>query len=175
MGIVKRLDDMKRIIERMRRELDELKAAAPFGSTKGSRPEKIGELVETLETAFTMNKRLAESVIKIRERLYEIAQDNKKLRADIEAVKSRGFTTRVQHGRQPHAALGILKAVEAGPRSSTEISQMVGRSREHTSRTVRELVNVGLLEATTSRYPAKYILTEAGRETLKSDTRSTSG
>lgn len=174
MGIVKRLDDQKRLIDRMHRELDELKATKPFESTRAPESQKIGELVEALETALTINKRLADSVIRIRERLYEIVQENKKLRMDIDLLKSRGLTTRVQRTALSAGALGVVKAVAAGPKSSTEISRTVERSREHTSRTVKKLVDLGLLERAEKAFPAKYVLTEAGRQLLKIEAESTS-
>jgi len=174
LGIVKRLDDQKRLIDRMHRELEDLKATKRSGDTEGPEPEKIAQLADALETALTINKRLADSVIRIHDRLYEVVQQNKKLRIDVDLLRSKGSMTRGEAGALSRAALGVVKAVAAGPKSSTEISRTIERSREHTSRTVNQLVNLGLLQRAEKTFPPKYVLTESGRKLLNSEPKSTS-
>lgn len=174
MGLVKRLDDQKRLIDRMRQELDQVKATKRLDSTTAAEIQKIAELVEVLETALTTNKRLADSVIRIREKLYEIIQENQKLRKDVDVLKTRSLMAPVQRSVLSAGALGVVKTLTAGPKSATEISHIVEHSREHTSRTVKRLLDLGLLERAGKTFPAKYVLTELARQLLRSETVSTS-
>jgi DNA-binding transcriptional ArsR family regulator len=56
-----------------------------------------------------------------------------------------------------------LKFLEGGPRPTTDITEKLGRSREHTARLMKALYDRGLVERDESAKPFVYELTEAGR------------
>jgi predicted transcriptional regulator len=175
MGIVKRLDDQKRMIDRVHRELEELRSTRIHGAGENTEFRGFGELTKNLETALAANKRLADSVIRIRETLTGLVRENEKLREEIEIIKRGSTASPIRQSRQIHEAeLRILDTLRTSARSSRDISRIVGRSREHTSRTVKKMIELGVLEKKPQTYPAKYILTKKGEDLLGVRTTSTS-
>lgn len=170
MGIVKRLDDQKRMIDLMRQELHEFESKMLTDASKDEDSERLGQLAHNIETALAANKRLADSIIKIREVVSRLLKDNERLRQELGAITKAsadvGLSAR-STGRLSDAHIRIVRAVVGGPKSATEISRIVGRSREHISRMVSKIVELGVLQKESDAYPAKYTLTTIGREFLE--------
>ncbi len=169
MGIIKRLDDQRRVIDMLRSEVEQLKSAKVGNVSGNSATQELGQLARNIETALMANKQLTDSVIKIRKAISRLMTENERLRREIEAVKA-GLLQPPMHPqthRLCEAHLRMLRAVSTGAKSSAEISHVVGRSREHTSRMVRKMVELGMFEKQMHGYTPKYALTEAGSVVLK--------
>jgi len=63
--------------------------------------------------------------------------------------------------------LSILKCIQEGAKSPSEVRSVVGRSREHVARALKELYERGFLDRRGGR-PFIYSLSEKGRSALKS-------
>jgi CRP-like cAMP-binding protein len=61
----------------------------------------------------------------------------------------------------------ILKMLGERPRTSHEVQDAIGRTREHTARLMKKLHESGLVERDTNAKPFKYRLTAAGLEVLR--------
>ncbi len=61
----------------------------------------------------------------------------------------------------------ILKLLAERGRTSREVQQAIGRTREHTSRLMKKLTDAGLVDRQVNSKPFRYTITEAGRERLK--------
>jgi hypothetical protein len=61
----------------------------------------------------------------------------------------------------------ILKLLSNRPRTSREVQQAIGRTREHTARLMKKLYDLGLVSRDINTKPFRYNITDAGRETLK--------
>jgi CRP-like cAMP-binding protein len=61
----------------------------------------------------------------------------------------------------------VLKMLAERPRTSREVQQAIGRSREHTSRLMKKLAASGLVDRDASTKPFRYAVTDSGRERLK--------
>lgn len=57
----------------------------------------------------------------------------------------------------------VLQMLSEGPRSSAEIKNALGRSREHTSRLMKGLFDRGLVSRNAHKKPYVYEITEAGK------------
>ena len=61
----------------------------------------------------------------------------------------------------------IFKLLVERPRSSREVQLAIGRTREHTSRLMKKLHDLGLVSRDINTKPFRYNITDAGREMLK--------
>ena len=68
----------------------------------------------------------------------------------------------------------ILKLLLDRPRTSREVQQAIGRTREHTSRLMKKLHDFGLVSRHINSKPFRYNITDAGRETLKESAEAAS-
>ena len=64
----------------------------------------------------------------------------------------------------------ILKLLSERPRSSREIQSSIGRTREHTSRLMKKLYEIRLVDRQSNSRPYKYAITRSGR--IKINTQS---
>jgi predicted transcriptional regulator len=64
----------------------------------------------------------------------------------------------------------ILKLLVERPRSSREIQHAIGRTREHTSRLMKKLHELGFVSRDANSKPFKYAITDSGRRRLKEKT-----
>jgi len=170
MGIVKRLDDQKRMIDAVRRELEELRGIGAENTSVETRVPQLNQLARNIETALVANKQLTDSMIKIRKMISRLTMENERLKEDIEVVKAGALlgVARVGHGpKLSDAHLRILRAISIEVKSSTEVSRILGKSREHTSRMMSRMVETGLIEKTSEGYIPKYGATAAGKALLK--------
>jgi DNA-binding MarR family transcriptional regulator len=62
--------------------------------------------------------------------------------------------------------MSVIKLLSAKPRSSVEIKELIGRSREHAARMMKTLFDSGLVTRDDSKKPFVYQLTETGRRYL---------
>jgi len=62
--------------------------------------------------------------------------------------------------------LSVIKLLGVKPRSSVEIKELIGKTREHAARLMKVLFDSGLVTRDTSKKPFVYQLTEAGRRYL---------
>ncbi|HVP81474.1 MAG TPA: helix-turn-helix domain-containing protein [Nitrososphaeraceae archaeon] len=60
----------------------------------------------------------------------------------------------------------ILKLLHNEPKTSNEIKNAIGRTREHTSRVMKKLYEMNLVERDVKNRPFRYRLTEAGNNYL---------
>lgn len=65
----------------------------------------------------------------------------------------------------------ILKMLSERPRTSREIQHALGRTREHTSRLMKRMFEVGFVARDGNSKPFRYSVTEAGRRQLASSRR----
>ena len=169
MGIVKRLDDQRRMIDSIRRELEELRSMQNRGASPGERAMQPSQLAQNIETALEANKHLTDSVIKLKRIVSHLVAENEGLKEEVEAIKAGrplGPIPSQQRHQLSDAHLRMLRAIDAEAKSSTEISRVIGRSREHTSRMMRKMVEQGILEQQTQEYIPKYVLTCEGKSLL---------
>lgn len=68
----------------------------------------------------------------------------------------------------------ILKLLADRPRTSREVQQAIGRTREHTARLMKKLHDLGIVSRDINTKPFRYNITNAGRETLKERTEAAS-
>ena len=64
--------------------------------------------------------------------------------------------------------MSVLKLLSEKPRSSVEIKELTGKSREHAARLMKALFDSGLVSRDSSKKPFVYQLTENGRNRLPS-------
>jgi predicted transcriptional regulator len=62
----------------------------------------------------------------------------------------------------------VLRLLAEGPKSSAEIKEQVGRSREHTARLMKDLFDRGLVVRNESNKPYVYEITESGKSYVAS-------
>ncbi len=63
----------------------------------------------------------------------------------------------------------VIKLLGGKPRSSVEIKELAGKSREHTARLMKSLFDRGLVTRDVSQRPFVYQLTDAGRRYLSAN------
>lgn len=61
----------------------------------------------------------------------------------------------------------ILKLLMERPRTSRDVQNAIGRTREHTARLMKKLHDAGLVSRDLNTKPFRYAITEAGQATLK--------
>jgi len=66
----------------------------------------------------------------------------------------------------------ILKLLHNEPKTSNEIKNAIGRTREHTSRLMKRLYEMNLVERDVKNRPFRYRLTEAGNKYLHEEYHS---
>ena len=163
MGLVKRLDDQKRAIDAMRTELHQLKSTDASRTSGSARVTRLDDLANSLETALAANKRLVDSMIKIREIISSLTRESKELRKEVDAMRLDGLSLHEEKSLSD-TSLRILDTIGTNVKTSADISRIIGRSREHTSRIMSKLLQVGLVQTNSQTYPSRYTLTERGKQ-----------
>lgn len=79
----------------------------------------------------------------------------------IEKVKGKSLITNDKHNATEHY---ILKIILKEPLTSNEIKNAIGRTREHTSRLMKKLYELKLVDRDITTKPFKYKLTEQGKK-----------
>ncbi len=75
-------------------------------------------------------------------------------------------TTEVTQITLDETELKVLNLLAARPRSSVEVKELIGTSREHAARLMKVLFDAGLVVRNTSRKPFVYQLTDSARSRL---------
>jgi predicted transcriptional regulator len=78
-----------------------------------------------------------------------------------EVVKVAASTT--QHAEGTETEVKVLRLLAEGPRTSAQIKEEVGRSREHTARLMKTLFDRGLVVRNDRNKPYVYEITDSGR------------
>lgn len=74
----------------------------------------------------------------------------------------------VASGEGAETEVRVLQMLAQGPRSSAQIREQVGRSREHTARLMKALFDRGLVMRNERTKPYVYTITDSGRSYLAS-------
>ena len=91
---------------------------------------------------------------------------------DGESALASAAPTGLDQDKTPAATMGeetevqILRTLSEGPKTSTQIKDVIGRSREHTSRLMKALFEHGLVVRNDRNKPYVYELTESGKAHL---------
>jgi CRP-like cAMP-binding protein len=78
-------------------------------------------------------------------------------------IQSTGVQAPVQLGESTETETKVLRFLVEGPKSSAEIKEWVGRSREHTARLMKTLFDRGLVVRNDRNKPYVYEITESGK------------
>ena len=87
----------------------------------------------------------------------------------IEKVKSQSSVFNEKHNATEHY---ILKLILKDSLTSNEIKQAIGRTREHTSRLMKKLYELKLVDRDITTKPFKYKLTEQGKKYIGEQVRN---
>jgi len=87
----------------------------------------------------------------------------------IEKVKSQSSVFNEKHNATEHY---ILKLILKDSLTSNEIKQAIGRTREHTSRLMKKLYELKLVDRDITTKPFKYKLTEQGKKYIGDQVRN---
>lgn len=82
-------------------------------------------------------------------------------KSQIEKVKGKSLIINDKHNATEHY---ILKIILKEPLTSNEIKNAIGRTREHTSRLMKKLYELKLVDRDITTKPFKYKLTEQGKK-----------
>jgi len=80
----------------------------------------------------------------------------------------RGVAQPVQHVEGTETGGKVLRLLAEGPRTSAQIKEEVGRSREHTARLMKTLFDRGLVTRNDRNKPYVYEITDSGRSYVAS-------
>ena len=91
----------------------------------------------------------------------DITQQSISKKSQIEKVKSKTIILNDKHNATEHY---ILKIILKESLTSNEIKNAIGRTREHTSRLMKKLYELQLVDRDITTKPFKYKLTEQGKK-----------
>ncbi len=91
----------------------------------------------------------------------DITQQSIPKTSQIEKVKSKSIVINDKHNATEHY---ILKIILKESLTSNEIKKAIGRTREHTSRLMKKLYELQLVDRDVTTKPFKYKLTEQGKK-----------
>jgi predicted transcriptional regulator len=80
----------------------------------------------------------------------------------------RTMASSVSHGEGTETEAKVLRLLAQGPRTSTQIKEEVGRSREHTARLMKGLFDRGLVIRNDRNKPYLYEITDSGKSYVAS-------
>ena len=84
------------------------------------------------------------------------------------AEQLRGVTQPVPHVENTETEVKVLRLLAQGPKTSAQIKEAVGRSREHTARLMKLLFDRGLVVRNDRNKPYVYEITDSGRSHVAS-------
>jgi hypothetical protein len=100
---------------------------------------------------------------------HDITQDSISKILPIEKAKSKSSVFNEKHNATEHY---ILKLILIDSLTSNEIKQAIGRTREHTSRLMKKLYELKLVDRDITTKPFKYKLTEQGKKYIGEQVRN---
>ena len=99
----------------------------------------------------------------------DISHDSRSKILQIEKAKSKSSVFNEKHNATEHY---ILKLILKDSLTSNEIKQAIGRTREHTSRLMKKLYELKLVDRDITTKPFKYKLTEQGKKYIGEQVRN---
>ena len=99
----------------------------------------------------------------------DITHDSISKILEIEKAKSKSSVFNQKHNATEHY---ILKLILKDSLTSNEIKQAIGRTREHTSRLMKKLYELKLVDRDITTKPFKYKLTEQGKKYIGEQVRN---
>jgi hypothetical protein len=99
----------------------------------------------------------------------DITYDSTSKILPIEKAKSKSSVFNAKHNATEHY---ILKLILKDSLTSNEIKQAIGRTREHTSRLMKKLYELKLVDRDITTKPFKYKLTEQGKKYIGEQVRN---
>ena len=99
----------------------------------------------------------------------DITHDSISKILQIEKAKSKSSVFNEKHNATEHY---ILKLILKDSLTSNEIKQAIGRTREHTSRLMKKLYELKLVDRDITTKPFKYKLTEQGKKYIGEQVRN---
>lgn len=136
----------------------------------------IDRLTEHIEAALANDKRLIQTMLKLREKIKEIGDQQAAFRTDLErlkqverpvpAIMSAPFAVNESVVSRLTATETKVLAIlgTEGSKSAPEIGRAIEKSREHTTRLMKLLYEQGYVERESNRIPYRYTLNEKIRE-----------
>ena len=100
---------------------------------------------------------------------HDITQDSISKILPTEKAKSKSSVFNEKHNATEHY---ILKLILIDSLTSNEIKQAIGRTREHTSRLMKKLYELKLVDRDITTKPFKYKLTEQGKKYIGEQVRN---
>ena len=99
----------------------------------------------------------------------DITHDSISKKLSTEKAKSKSPIFNEKHNATEHY---ILKLILKDSLTSNEIKQAIGRTREHTSRLMKKLYELKLVDRDITTKPFKYKLTEQGKKYIGDQVRN---
>ena len=145
---------------------------------------KIGRLMTGVETALTASREVTRQTILTRERLNILEAAQQGIQQQVKALdeKYKGLLPEGEEGippfiKKPASLAGIFETdqevlqilLTQGPKSAPEIQKIIGKTREHTARMMKELFEQGYVERDTSKIPYRYRINEKLRRVLEEE------
>lgn len=165
-GLVKLVSDNRRMLESLQSRLNE------FASTPNAHephlysvPERLRQLELDVQFSLETNKRLADSLARLRDELTILKSDD----GGCRQVRQRFARPKLGRSQLSDTVFSILDLLgKEGAKTARQVSKAVGKSREHTARVMAQLVKDGVVVRVGNRVPAQYLLTEEGRNVVDS-------
>jgi len=142
----RRLTDYDRLLADLRMRMDVLEMRS-HGKTK------VDDLEASIEASFPSRPSHA-----VRNHASRVMGN-----VDITQHAHEGEESQGQNGTSDY----ILKLLAEKPRTSREVQQAIGRTREHTARLMKKLHDSGLVSRNTAEKPFTYVLTDLGLGRLR--------
>lgn len=161
----RRLREYDRVIADMRMKIDlmDLRTQANKGDLAVQQPQNTSDVTQISHTSrASQAQHHARDVIEAPEITQHPAS-----RSFAAAPPAVTADVQGQHESQNGTMDYILKMLSERPRTSREVQEAVGRSREHTARLMKKLHDSGLVARDADTKPFKYIVTDSGRERLQ--------
>jgi DNA-binding CsgD family transcriptional regulator len=97
-----------------------------------------------------------------------VQQANLQSKASTPSETARAVAPSTPHGESTETEAKVLRLLAQGPRTSAQIKEEVGRSREHTARLMKGLFDRGLVIRNDRNKPYVYEITESGKSYVAS-------
>ena len=127
-------------------------------------------IIDLMAKTEVMSSRLGLSQPASQSHVVSIPSSSSLMRANrpSEAVKAVVAATATPVGEGTETETKVLRLLADGPRTSAQIKEEVGRSREHTARMMKALFDRGLVIRNDRNKPYVYEITESGKSYVAS-------
>lgn len=144
---------------------------------------KLSGLITSVKAAFTINKKLVEHIITMREEINNLskAQQNIQKQFTILDEKYQKIPETVTIAASRDETLPSVRLTETedqviqfllteGSKTAPEVEKRIGKTREHTARLMKKLWQEGFIERDTHRIPFIYRINEKLKKSLEAQT-----